>query len=124
VKNFTNKVKEILFEKNSRSIQLKFLTILLGIHCAIGYDLANSILIEGENGNILIDTLESRENAIELKKDFEILSSKSIIAIIYTHNHADHVNNPSVFADSNTKIYAHGKLLEIMEKRMSYVHNE
>ena len=82
------------------------------------------MLIEGDDGNILIDTLESRESAIELKKDFQLISSKPIVAIIYTHNHADHINGAEVFVQenlSNVKIYAHQKLLEILDKTMSYV---
>lgn len=82
------------------------------------------MLIEGDDGNILIDTLESRESAIELKKDFQLISSKPIVAIIYTHNHADHVNGTEVFVQenlSNVQIYAHQKLSEILDKTMSYV---
>jgi len=100
------------------------LTVLPGIHCAVGYGLANSILIEGNDGNIIIDTLESRESAIELKKDFQIISSKPIIAIIYTHNHADHVFGAQVFAEenlNNIKIYSHSKTLEILDKTMNFI---
>ncbi|CAF4560518.1 unnamed protein product, partial [Didymodactylos carnosus] len=79
------------------------LTVLPGIHCAIGYGLANSILIEGRDGNIIIDTLESREGAIELHKDFQAISSKPVIGIIYTYNHADHVFGAGVLAGDNLK---------------------
>ncbi len=67
-------------------------------------------------------TLESRESVIELKKDFQILSSKSIVAIIYTHNHADHVFGTQIFDEENLqniKISAHSKTLEILDKTMN-----
>jgi len=100
------------------------LTVLPGIHCAIGYGLANSMLIEGDQGNILIDTLESAESASELKKDFEQISSKPIVAIIYTHNHADHVHGTRIFAQDNfeqIQIYSHEKLVDIIDNTMSLV---
>lgn len=100
------------------------LTVLPGIHCAVGYGLANSMLIEGDDGNIIIDTLESRESAEELKKDFKLISSKPIVGIIYTHNHADHIFGAQVFAEENIeniKIYSHSKTLEILEKEMSLI---
>lgn len=93
--------------------------VLPGIHCAIGYGLANCILIEGTAGNIIIDTLECRESAIDVKKDFDQISDKPIVAIIYTHNHADHIFGADVFANEQTKIYAHAKTLEILDRTMN-----
>jgi alkyl sulfatase BDS1-like metallo-beta-lactamase superfamily hydrolase len=81
------------------------------------------MLIEGDNGNIIIDILESRESAMEVKKDFQVISSKPIVAIIYTHNHADHVFGAQVFAEDNLeniKIYAHAKTMKIINEQ-SYV---
>ena len=36
-----------------------------GVHVAIGYGLANSILIEGDGANIIVDTTESVEAALD-----------------------------------------------------------
>ncbi|CAF1327963.1 unnamed protein product [Didymodactylos carnosus] len=88
---------------HTQEFKKQILTVLPGIHCAIGYGLANSILIEGHDGNIIIDTLESREGAIELHKDFQAISSKPVIGIIYTYNHADHVFGAGVLAGDNLK---------------------
>ncbi|CAF3918179.1 unnamed protein product [Adineta steineri] len=107
--------------KHSEEFTKQIITVLPGIHCAIGYGLANSILIEGNDGNIIIDTLESRESAEEVKKDFDKISSKPILAIIYTHNHGDHIFGAGVFANENTKIYSHSKTLEILDKTMNLV---
>ncbi len=68
------------------------------IHVAIGYGLANTILIEGEDGVVIVDTLESIAAAKAVKAEFDKITSKPVKAIIYTHNHADHVFGAGVFA--------------------------
>ncbi len=66
---------------------------------AIGYGLANSILVEGDDGLIVIDTTESMEAGSEIAKLFRQKSNKPLKAIIYTHNHADHVFGAQAFID-------------------------
>ena len=78
--------------------------VMDNIYFAIGFGAGNSILIEGENGSILIDTLESPERAAELKGEFDKISSKPIKTIIYTHSHKDHVGGASVFLGDKTEI--------------------
>ena len=41
------------------------------VYMAIGYGLANSIMLEGEEGVVIIDTLESCEVAREVRAAFE-----------------------------------------------------
>lgn len=66
---------------------------------ALGYGLANSILIEGEDGLIVIDTMESLVAGREVANEFRRLSDKPLKAIVYTHNHADHVFGAQAFID-------------------------
>lgn len=66
---------------------------------AIGYGLANSILIEGDDGLIVIDTTESMEAGREIATLFREKSDKPLKAIIYTHNHADHVFGAQAFVE-------------------------
>ena len=85
------------------------------IHLAIGFGLANSIMIEGENGIIIIDTMESPEAAKEVLEEFRKITKKPIVGIILTHFHADHVNGIGVFLDDvedieNLEIIAHDSL--------------
>ena len=61
------------------------------VHVAIGYGLANSIMIEGDDGLIIVDTMETVEEGNAVLNEFRRISQKPIKAIIYTHNHADHV---------------------------------
>jgi hypothetical protein len=41
------------------------------VYVAIGYGLANSILITGDSGNIIIDTTEDPQLASEINKEFK-----------------------------------------------------
>jgi alkyl sulfatase BDS1-like metallo-beta-lactamase superfamily hydrolase len=66
-------------------------------YTAVGYDLANSIMIVGpDKGIIIVDTLGDEQSAVEVAKLFRQRlnlpenSPLPIKAIIYTHNHIDH----------------------------------
>ena len=77
------------------------------IYVGVGYGLANSIMIETENSLVIVDTLGSVERAEELYQDFREISEKPIVAIVYTHNHLDHLGGATVFYNENeTEIYA------------------
>ena len=79
-----------------------------GVHMAIGFALANAMMVEGEDSNIIIDTTGTVETAREVKEIFQSINPNPISAIIYTHNHGDHVYGASVFAEeSDPEIYAH-----------------
>jgi len=98
-----------LLEKHSKEFaQPEVIEVTEGIHVAIGFGLANSILIEGENGNIIVDCMESNEAAQKVKREFEKINNKPTKAIIYTHNHADHIFGAGVFAGAdNPDVYSH-----------------
>ena len=82
------------------------------IHVAIGYALANVIMIEGDDGLIIVDTTESVAAAQQIKAEFDKISNKPVKAIVYTHSHVDHVGGASVFAgDDDPEIYSHEKAL-------------
>ena len=84
-----------------------------GVHVAIGYGLANVIVIEADEGLILVDTLESidaAETLLPWVSDLRRSTGKDITHIIYTHNHADHVFGAGVFVESQPtrpQIWAH-----------------
>ncbi|MDH3589091.1 MAG: MBL fold metallo-hydrolase [Gammaproteobacteria bacterium] len=88
-------------------------TVRPGVWVAIGYGLANSILIEGDDGLIVIDTMASMESGRQVAREFRALTDKPLRAIIYTHNHADHVFGAQAFIeelavdDFPVEVYAH-----------------
>lgn len=61
-----------------------------GVYVAIGFGLANAVLIEGEDGVIIVDTMESAEAAAPVKAAFDSITSKPVKAIIYADFHSDH----------------------------------
>jgi len=82
------------------------------IYVGVGYGLANSIMIETENNLVIVDTLGSTERAEELYEDFREISEKPIVAIVYTHNHLDHLGGATVFFDKDyTEIYAQENII-------------
>lgn len=58
---------------------------------AVGFALANSILLEGPEGLIIVDTTESEDAGAEILSKFREISQKPIKAIVFTHNHGDHI---------------------------------
>ena len=61
-----------------------------GVWVAVGFSDANSVLIEGEGGSIVVDTTSDEEEAKQVKAEFGKLSRAPVRAIIYTHSHPDH----------------------------------
>jgi alkyl sulfatase BDS1-like metallo-beta-lactamase superfamily hydrolase len=94
-----------------------------GVYVGIGYGLANSILIEGDDGVIIVDTLEGRSQAEEAKAAFETVTKKPVKAVILTHNHADHVFGGLVFTGERDDIpvFAHDSTTEQIDKVVSVI---
>lgn len=82
-----------------------------GVYVAIGYALANSIMLEGDDGVVIVDVTESAETARVVLAAFREITDKPIKALIYTHNHADHVfGGGGFFPDgvpADFPVYAH-----------------
>lgn len=79
-----------------------------GVYQAVGFGIANSIMVEGDDCVFIVDVMGSMETAAEVKAELEKISDKPIEALIYTHNHADHVMGGLAFApDGEIDVYAH-----------------
>ena len=88
------------------------------VYCAVGYNLANVIAVEGPEGLVVVDTgLEMRQGE-EVLADLREVTDKPVAAIVYTHHHVDHVQGTRAFVsdaeiDSGAvPIVAHESLLE------------
>ena len=74
---------------------------------AVGYDVSNIAMIEGETGIILIDAGMSPVRMEVLRLKFREITDKPIKAIIVTHGHGDHFGGIQAFLDegSNPQIW-------------------
>jgi alkyl sulfatase BDS1-like metallo-beta-lactamase superfamily hydrolase len=79
-----------------------------GVWVAVGFSDANSVLIEGEGGSIVVDTTSDVEDARAVKAEFARLSTAPVRAIILTHAHPDHTGGAGVFAgNDHPEVLAH-----------------
>ena len=82
------------------------------IYVAIGYALANVIMIVGEDENVIVDTTGSEEAASKVKEELDKISSNPVNNIIYTHNHPDHIGGATIFANTlDANIYGQENIL-------------
>ena len=97
-----------ILKAHSAEFERKVYQVTEGVWSAVGFGLANSILIEGDDGVIIVDVMESRENAEAVMAEFRKITDKPVKALIYTHNHADHVFGGLGFVpDGDIDVYAH-----------------
>ena len=90
-----------------------------GIHIAVGYGIANSIMVEGEGGNIIIDAADSIYEAEKIYEEFKKININPIKAVIYTHNHGDHTFGAAFYtgiSDPKPKIIAHESTAHYVER--------
>lgn len=65
--------------------------VIPGIYQVRGYDLANISFIKGDTGWIIFDPLTAKETpAAALKFINEQLGERPVVAVVYSHSHADH----------------------------------
>ncbi len=118
---FAPKTKLHLHE-HSQEFEKGIIKIGKKTHVAIGYGLANSIMIEGKDGIIIIDAMESMQEGEKVITAFKKIVNKPVKAIIFTHNHTDHVfGAKSIAGDDNPEIYAHELLPYYLDRITSVI---
>lgn len=103
-------VHECLHNHTNEFKEKEVIQVVDNVYLAIGFALANSALIVGESGCVVVDTTESKEAAEEVYEAFKpYKGEKPISACIYTHNHTDHVMGTRSFMeeDGSTQVWAH-----------------
>lgn len=71
-----------------------------GIYQVRGFDLSNISFIEGDTGWIVFDPLTAKETAnAALKLVNEKLGERPVVAVVYSHSHADHFGGVHGVAD-------------------------
>ena len=69
------------------------------IKVAVGYGLANSILVMGNSESLVVDTMGGIETASRVIADLNIPADKPVTTLAYTHFHADHTLGAQAFID-------------------------
>lgn len=119
---------EVGYNPNLRAQSTEFrqevIKVIDGVYVAIGFGLANSVLLEGNDGVVIVDTMESAEAAVPVKEAFNKITSKPVRGIIYTHFHSDHTQGATVMAGiDNPEVYSHESTLYYL-KRIASVTRE
>lgn len=94
------------FAKRTQVLQSEFRKSLVSVSdniwVAVGYGAANSTLIEGDTGAIIVDTMYGVEAAGHVLTAFRQVTDKPVASIIITHGHADHKGGTRVFMEGGS----------------------
>jgi len=109
---------------HSAEFKQEVIKVVDGVYVAVGFGLANSVLLVGDDGVVIVDAMESAEAAIPVKEAFNKITSKPVKGIIYTHYHSDHTQGAVVMAgNDNPEVYSHKSTLYYF-KRIASVTRE
>ena len=86
-----------------------------GVWCIGGYSIANTTVIEGDDGLIVYDTGDTKEEGEHIREAIRKISSKPIKVIIYSHSH--YAMGAGVLVDNpdDVLIIGHPKLNETVK---------
>lgn len=86
-----------------------------GVWCIGGYSLANTTVIEGDDGLIVYDAGDTKEEAEHIREAIEKISSKPVKVIIYSHSHYALGAGALVDNPEDVVVIGHPKLNETVE---------
>jgi len=72
---------------HSQRLERKFYTISPGVWCLVGNGLSNQTFVDAPDGIIAIDTGESIEEMRAAIKELRAVTTRPIVAVLYTHFH-------------------------------------
>ncbi len=92
-----------------------------GVYQAVGFGGANSIMIEGDDGIVVVDAMGSVESGEKVMRAFRDITDKPLKAIIYTHNHGDHTfGGPGMIrheaSPEAVQVWAHDSTSEYIDR--------
>ncbi len=89
-----------------------------GVYVAVGYGIANSIMLVGDDGIIVVDTMEDEATAQAVLAEFRKITDKPVKALIYTHSHPDHIGGARIFTGGSdaVPVYAQREVIRNMDR--------
>jgi len=94
------------------------------VHCAVGWNLANITMIEGDDGIVVVDSGMDQRQSTQVLTELRRVTTKPLAAVILTHHHVDHVQGTqALLADAGSgsahgpsgaevPVYAHASLMD------------
>ncbi len=113
--------------EHSRKMAQQVYKVSDNIYSAVGFGLANVIMIVGRDGVIIVDTTESVDAAKAAFAELRKFSDKPVKAVIYTHNHTDHIMGVKAFTTEEdvkagkVAIYAHETMMNTVISNASVI---
>ncbi|MBT8079533.1 MAG: MBL fold metallo-hydrolase [Gammaproteobacteria bacterium] len=104
--------------EHTEHFRKKIYRISDNVYSAVGWGLANTIMIVGKDGLIIVDVGEDIGSARIVREELRKISDKPVKAVIYTHFHPDHINGVKAFVSEEqvrageAQIIAHQSLLD------------
>ena len=97
------------------------------VYSAVGWALANVVMIEGADGIIIVDTSGGIDSGRAIASELRKITQKPVAAVIYTHFHPDHINGVKAFVSPDdvrsgkVPIIAHEDLARDVENQGSVI---
>ncbi len=96
-----------MLRAQDQQFEQKVVKVTGNVFTAVGFHGANTSMIVGTDGVIIVDTLMGPTSAANAFKALRAYSDKPVKAIIYTHSHGDHTGGASAFVgNEKPEIYA------------------
>jgi len=96
-----------MLRAQEEQFEQKVVEVTDNVFTAVGFHGANTSMVVGTDGVIIVDTLMGPSSAANAFKALRAYSDKPVKAIIYTHSHGDHIGGARAFVgDEMPAIYA------------------
>ena len=105
--------------EHTRLFERKVYKLGRRVYVAVGWGIANIIMIEGDDGLVIVDTGENLEQARQVLAELRKVTRKPVAGVVLTHHHADHVLGTAAFVDGketagrDVPIFAHESLVAL-----------
>ncbi|GEA61128.1 alkyl sulfatase dimerization domain-containing protein [Vibrio comitans] len=106
-----------ILTKHGRKMDQAVIQVDDNVYLAYGFGLDTPVMIEGDDGIIIVDPGESVQMAQAAKEQFRKITDKPVKAIVYSHNHIDHISG--VRAWTNDEEVASGEVQIIAQEGLT-----